>query len=148
MFRCLIFSFIFFFSSNTLAAIYKWTDEQGITSYGQTPPRDKSIKLEKLNTKRSPPVSVDRLKSLQDNANEIAKSNAERAAANNKAAELAREKQRIAEECSKAKQALAALDFGGNRLYKDSEGNYSRLTEETKTQQRQNLSLAIEETCR
>ncbi|MBQ0725638.1 MAG: DUF4124 domain-containing protein [Cycloclasticus sp.] len=147
MFRCLIFCFIFFLSSNALAAIYKWTDDQGNTSYGQTPPRDKSLKLEKLNTKRSPSVPVDRLKSLQDSANEIAKSNAERAAANNKAAELVREKQRIAKECSQAKQALAALDLGGNRLYKDSEGNYSRLTQEDKSQQRQSLSLAIEETC-
>ncbi len=148
MFRCLIFCFVFFLSGNTLAAIYKWTDEQGITSYSQTPPRDKNLQLEKINTKRGPSVPVDRLKNLQDSANEIAKSNAERATANNKAAALVREKQRIAEECSQAKRALAALDLGGNRLYKDSEGNYARLTEEDKAQQRQSLNLAIEEACR
>ncbi|MDX2425335.1 MAG: DUF4124 domain-containing protein [Cycloclasticus sp.] len=148
MFRPLIICFAFLFTSNSHAAIYQWTDEQGSVAYGEKPPQDKTIKTQKILLK-SPEISeVKQTRSIQDAANDIAKANAEREAAIDTANQSAEDEKFMQEECARANKALSSLDLGGNRLYKDSAGNYARLSDDDKSLQRQNLNAFIDENCR
>lgn len=85
MYRFLIFCIILFFNGLGHAAIYHWIDEQGGTHYSQRPPRDKTIISQKIVFK-SMATAFDQQPqpTIQDSANEIAKSNAERQAAHEK----------------------------------------------------------------
>lgn len=148
MFRPLIIFFIFFFAASSQAAIYQWTNEQGNIAYGQTPPRDKTIKRQEVSTKTPKVDAVKQAKSIEESANEIAKSNAARKAATDKATQNAQDKRIAEEDCSRASKTLAALDLGGNRLYEDSEGKRTRLSEEDKNLQRQKLNTFINNNCR
>ncbi|MEH6502904.1 MAG: DUF4124 domain-containing protein [Cycloclasticus sp.] len=148
MFRPLIILFIFFFAASSQAAIYQWTNEQGNIAYGKTPPRDKTIKRQEVSTKTPKVDAVKQAKSIEESANEIAKSNASRKAAIDKAAQAAQDKRLVEEDCTRANKALSALALGGNRLYKDSEGKQARLSEEDKNLQRQKLNAFINENCR
>ncbi|MEO1889517.1 MAG: DUF4124 domain-containing protein [Cycloclasticus sp.] len=127
--------------------IYKWVDAQGNTHFSQQPPRNKNITPQRIIIKTDYKEGLS-LKALIDSANEIAKSNAERKAANDKVRQNA-DKQRLAQErCETSKKNLAELDYGGNRLYKDADGNYSRFSAKDKTQQREKLNAFINENCR
>lgn len=148
MFRLFITCFVFFFAVSSQSAIYQWTNEQGNIAYGQKPPRDKTIKTQKILLKSSEIIEVKQAESIQDSANEIAKSNAARKAANEKIQQEAAEALLLQERCATSKKSLTELDFGGNRLYKDSDGNYSRFSAEDKSQQREQLTAFINENCR
>jgi len=149
MYRALIFCFCLLFASLAHAAIYHWVDHQGNTHYDQQPPRDKSIDAQKISVKSNTIVDSEQTQqSIQDSADEIAKSNSARKAENNKAQQKADENRRLQERCDISKKNLAELDYGGNRLYKDAEGNYSRLSTEEKNNQREQLNVFINENCR
>lgn len=149
MYRALIICFCLFFAHSSYAAIYKWVNEQGNTHYGQRPPRDKNIDVKKVFVKSSGIIDSEKdPTSIQDSANEIAKSNADHKAANDKIQQQANEKRRLQERCETSKKNLAELDYGGNRLYKDADGNYSRLSPDDKTKKREELNTFINENCR
>jgi hypothetical protein len=149
MYRALIFC-IFFLSANLAhSAIYQWVDEQGNTHYGQQQPRDKSIASQKIEVRTLQPAENQQpQKSIQDSANEIAKSNAARKTANDAKQQSAEESRQLQTRCETSKKNLAELDYGGNRLYKDAEGNYSRFSAEDKSKQREQLNAFINENCR
>jgi hypothetical protein len=148
MYRALIVLISFFTLSIAHATIYQWTDQQGQLHYSQTPPPNKSIESKKITIRNSTVTGDKPHPSIQDSANEIAKSNAERKAANEKIQQDARANRAMQERCSTSKKNLAELDYGGNRLYKDADGNYSRFSAEDKNQQREQLNAFINENCR
>ncbi|MEW4983939.1 MAG: DUF4124 domain-containing protein [Cycloclasticus sp.] len=149
MYRTLMVCIFLLSSSLTHATIYHWVDEQGTTNYGQTPPKNKSIARQKIVVKSQTVVeSQQAQQSIQDSANEISKSNAERKAASDKRQQEVIKQARRQERCETSKENLAQLDYGGNRLYKDAEGNYARFTAEDKNLQREQLNAFINENCR
>ena len=149
MYRTLIVCILLLSCSLTHAAIYHWVDEKGTTNYGQSPPKNKAIARQKVVVKSQTTIeSQDTTLSIQQSANEIAKSNAARKAADDKQQqEIIKQVQRQ-ERCETSKKNLAELDYGGNRLYKDAEGNYARFSAEDKNQQRERLNALINENCR
>ena len=148
MYRALIFCFCLLFTHLAHTAIYHWVDHQGNTHYGQRPPKDKSITANKVFIKSSGIFDDEKtLTPIQDSANKIADSNAERKAANDEAVQQANNKRRLQEQCDATKKNLEELDYGGNRLYKDADGNYSRLSPEDKTKQRQKLDAFLQDNC-
>tara|TARA_R110002095_G_scaffold44995_4_gene40450 strand:- start:2926 stop:3375 length:450 start_codon:yes stop_codon:yes gene_type:complete len=148
MYRFLIFCIFLFFNGLGHAAIYHWIDEQGGSHYSQRPPRDKTIISQKIVFKTIATAFDQQAQpTIQDSANEIAKSNAERQATHEKTQQEAKENSRLQERCATSKKNLLELDFGGNRLYKDADGNYSRLDAEDKNQQRAQLNAFINENC-
>ena len=147
MYRSLTVLFYLLFATIGHAAIYKWADENGNTSYGQAPPRN--IISQEITIKSAPVETTGKpQKSIQDSADEIAKSNAERKASTDKTTQKAQQQRLLQDQCANAKKELSTLGIGGNRLYKDSDGNYSRINEDDKNQQRQKLSAFIHENCR
>jgi len=133
------------------ADIYKWTDQNGNTHFGEKRPFDKSISYKKLSIKAqrvNEAESEGRLKSIQQSADEIEKSNADRQAAIDKADLSAETKKRSHAECDNVRKSLSSLDFGGNRLYKDSDGNYSRMNEDDRNIKREQFNQFLNENCR
>jgi len=131
------------------AAIYKWVDHKGVINYGQIQPQKQLIPFDKVTLKtQKNSASQKQPKSIISSAKEIAESNAKRKAATDKKAFAAQEKKRLQKNCLISKQNLANLDYNSNRLYKDSKGNYSRLTSYEKEQQRQKFTALIKENCR
>lgn len=126
--------------------IYKWIDTQGNTHFSHVAPHNKSISLEILMIKTDGREGLS-LKALIDSAEQIAKSNAERKASNDKIRQEVEKQRLVQEQCETRKKNLAELDYGSNRLYKNSEGDYSRLSAEDKRQEREKLSAFINENC-
>ncbi|MFT6217327.1 MAG: hypothetical protein ACJA2Y_000718 [Cycloclasticus pugetii] len=149
MYRALMFCSCLLFAQFAYSAIYQWVDHQGNTHYSQHPPADKSISTQNITVTKKPVADAKKnQQSIQDSANEIAKSNAERQAARDKLQQQAEENKRLQESCEASKKSLIELDYGGNRLYKDTEGNYSRFTDEDKNNQREQLNDFINKNCR
>ena len=134
-------------SSSSLAVIYHWTNQQGVQQYSQAPPRDKSISSEKIYIKKHFNDTELPVISLQQSADAIAKSNADRKIASDKFDQQLIQRRLMDNVCHRAKLSLAALELSGNRLYKDASGSYLRLDEEAKNIQRQKLNKQIEENC-
>ena len=148
MYRALMFCFCLLFASLAHTTIYYWVDHQSNTHYSQRPPQDKSLAAKKIFIKPSGTIDSNKpLTSIQDSANEIAKSNAERKAANDKILQQSTDHKRLQEQCEATQKSLEELDYAGNRLYKDSDGNYSRLSSEEKATQRQKLNDFLKDNC-
>jgi len=145
--RKALFVIFLLYSSSSLAVIYHWTTHEGVQKYSQSPPRDKSISSEKIYIKKHFNDSDVPNTSLQQSADAIAKSNAERKIASDKLDQELVQQRLMNDICHRAKQSLAALELSGNRLYKDASGDYLRLDEEAKNKQRQKLNKQIEENC-
>jgi len=136
------------YSSMSYSAIYEWTNKQGNTAYTQTPPSDKSISRKKLDVKSQRTAEA---VSYTDNTEDVPDSDSTEedsdVSPEEQAKKIAEGKQLIKEQCTNAKSALAGLD-GGNRLYKDSKGNYLRMTEDEKDKRRKNINSFMKEHCK
>jgi len=135
------------YSSSSLALIYDWTSPNGVQQYTQSPPRDSSISSEKIYIKKHISDSELPSESIQQSADAIAKSNAERKATSDKFTQQIKQLELMRANCLRAKKSLSALELGGNRMYKDAEGNYLRLNEEAKAKQREEIKKQIKENC-
>ncbi|OUR82172.1 hypothetical protein A9Q82_07455 [Cycloclasticus sp. 46_120_T64] len=136
------------YSSANLSAIYHWTNQQDVPQYSQSPPRDRSIPRQKIHIKKHISQEQTAGQSLQQSADAIAQSNAERQAAHDETRQRAEQQQQMKENCANIRQSLAALELSGNRSYKDGEGNYRRLSESDKDKRRQQLNASLEKNCR
>ncbi|ORU92742.1 MAG: hypothetical protein A6F71_08780 [Cycloclasticus sp. symbiont of Poecilosclerida sp. M] len=135
-------------SSFAHTEIYTWTNAEGKTVFSQTLPRDKSIEADKVEiktplfdttTKSTAPDNNVKDSDVDEETDEpISEEDAER---------IAEGKKLIKEQCNNAKSDLSSLELGGNRLYKDSKGNYLRMTEEEKANRRKNMNAFISEHC-
>jgi len=110
------------------AAMYKWTDADGGTQYGQYPPA--GVPAERVKVSPQPasqpetaPSPQQRLKELEQQQQKQTEKEAE-AAAEKEAAET------IKKNCEIAKNNLAGLQMGGHRLTRLADGSYTRLSEE------------------
>lgn len=135
------------FSTVSISAIYEWTNKQGHTAYTQAPPKDKSISSKKLVVK-SQTIS-ESTSNVESSSNDLEVSNEDDSSAStpDEAKKIAEGKKLLKEQCINAKSALAGLE-GGNRLYKDSKGNYLRMTEEEKNKRRKNINEFMSEHCK
>lgn len=149
MCRTMLFCFFLLFANLTHAAIYHWYDHEGHPHYGQRPPSDKSIQVQKIHIKSTVRVNDNTTeKTVQDSADELAKSNATRQAELESARQKALEAHRMQERCDISRENLDRLDYGGNRLFRDADGSYSRLNPEEKNERRKQLEAFINENCR
>jgi len=135
------------YSSSSLAIIYHWVNQQGVQQYSQTPPRDKSIPSERVYIKKHIKDEDMPSESLEQSAETIAESNAERKTISDELNQKFQRLQIMAENCKLAKLSLVDLERGGNRLYKDANGDYQRLDEAAKNKQRKQLNAVIDENC-
>ena len=136
------------YSSMSYSAIYEWTNKQGNKAYTQTPPSDKSISRKKLEVKsQKTSDAITYSDKSEETTTPDSTEEASDVSPEEQAKKIAEGKQLIKEQCTNAKSGLAGLD-GGNRLYKDSKGNYLRMTEEEKDKRRKNINSFITEHCK
>ena len=145
----LLIVFTMIFCSPNYAAIYKWVNEQGVTSFTQQPPKNKDTPFQKIKVKATAPND----NYAEDNTSANKNARKAKEISLKKAQEVARQEQikdgseDLKKHCALAKKSLVSLNMGGNRLYKDSDGNYLRLDEESKEQKRQEISQFLADNC-
>jgi hypothetical protein len=110
------------------AAMYKWTDADGNTQYGQYPPAGVEAKRIKVSPQpasqpQAAPSPQQRLKQLEEQQQKQTAKEAEAAAEKQKA-------ETTKKNCETAKNNLAGLQMGGHRLTRLPDGSYTRLSEE------------------
>ena len=149
MFRFLIVCIFFLFAIPSLATIYEWTDLKGVTSFGQIRPTPQGISSRTV--KVTPPKrsnsDIPPNPSIQESADKIADSNLKRQTTRDKATQAQAKIDLIQQQCINAKKSLAQTKLGGNRLFKDSTGRYSRLTSEERRLKQQTLNDFIQQNC-
>jgi len=125
------------------AAMYKWTDADGSTQYGQYPPagvQAERIKVSPQPASQPAPSPQQRLKELEQQQQKQAE----------KATAAAAEKQKaetIKQDCEIAKKNLAGLQMGGHRLTRLPDGSYTRLSEEERLSRVAETEKQIKEYC-
>ncbi|MBL1275362.1 MAG: DUF4124 domain-containing protein [Ectothiorhodospiraceae bacterium] len=114
-------------SFSSAGKIYKWTDNDGNTHYGERPPGNnaKQIKVPKStpNRAKNPVTSQEATKRLLDAIDK------ERKDKNEAKDKMAKEKARKDKNCSTAKRRVASLKLGGRRFEVDEQGERSYLSE-------------------
>ena len=123
----IIVSLAFSASLSMAGKIYKWTDSDGNTHYGERPPstQAKQIKVPKSAPSRanSPVSSQDATKKLLEAIDK------ERKDKNETKSKMAKEKAHQDKNCSAAKRRVASLSLGGRRFEVDEQGERSYLGE-------------------
>jgi hypothetical protein len=132
-------------TSAATAAMYKWTDADGNTQYGQYPPA--GVQATRIRADPQPASQPQAMPSPQQRLKELEQQQEKR---NEKEAEAAAEKQKaetIKKNCEIAKKNLAGLQMGGHRLTRLSDGSYTRLNEEERQSRIAEAEKHIEEYC-
>ncbi len=128
-YKVTVFLAILLSSLGVMAQTYKWIDENGVVSYSQTPPSSAQAETLQLR-EQSQSDSLAAEKRLNELRQKLEDQRENRQLAK-EAAEMAREEQRKKEQnCAAARSNLSKLETLGPRLFKTSEGEYVRLTEE------------------
>jgi hypothetical protein len=125
------------------AAMYKWTDADGSTQYGQYPPagvQAERVKVSPLPAAQPAPSPQQRLQELEQQQQKQAEKEAE-ATTEKQTAET------IKKNCEIAKKNLANLHMGGHRLTRLPDGSYTRLREEERLSRIAEAEKHIKEYC-
>ena len=132
-------------TTSVAAAMYKWTDADGNTQYGQHPPA--GVQVERIKPSPQPTAQQQpaltpqqRLQQLEAQQQKQREQQAEAAAEEEKA-------EAIKQNCEIARKNLANLQMGGHRLTRLADGSYTRLTEEERLSRIAEAEKNIEKYC-
>lgn len=131
------------------ATIYKWTNERGVITYSQHKPSDHTLKTERIHIKTSSISNAEakRIFCAADNsASTTPPENTDNEEALTPVLTKA-DKEALMQRCLTARKNLTGFNKGGNVLYKDTNGDYVRLTEEEKTGRRNKIYQFLSESC-
>ena len=132
-------------TSTAGAAMFKWTDADGSTQYGQYPPA--GVQAEPVKVSPQPASQPQPASSPQQRLKELEQQQQKQS---EKDTEAAAEKQRaetIKKNCEIAKNNLAGLQMGGHRLTRLPDGSYTRLSEEERLSRVADAEKHIKEYC-
>lgn len=141
--HCLCVLFFLLWSSQTLSEVYRWTDQNGRTHFGDRPPeqgvaKDISDTLDKINISSDYSTPEMMLRHAQD-----------RDAERQKRLELWQEKQKNtptqSERCSKARKQLEIIK--GPVVFIDDNGKDLKISEATRKQRVSDLEKLIQKHC-
>ncbi len=127
---------------------YVYTDKDGNKVYSQFPP---PAGTESRTVKPPPPPAEtpeEARQRLLDRQQLLEDAREDRQLAADKQAEQDQEKERAAKNCEAARQNLQNLSGNARRLFRNSDGSYSRLTEEERQKQRAEAEKIIAEDCK
>lgn len=140
-----IFSLLLMLTAGTAGAdMFKWTDADGNTEYGQYPPA--GVQAERLKAAPAPQTQP-AAKSLQQQVEEM---NKRVEADKQRKAEAEQKKQQAVNRkinCDNARKNIEQLNYGGNRMMRMPDGSYQRLDENTKQQQLEKNRKAVKDFC-
>ena len=113
--------FLLLISSSVFSAqVYKWVDENGQTQFSQFPPPGDQQTADKVDVKTQPASNPEAAKRLKDMRQNLLESSVERNTQSEQDKEDAKEAERMAENCERAKQHLRDIENNG-RIYKTQE---------------------------
>lgn len=125
------------------AAMYKWTDADGSTQYGQYPPA--GVQAERI--KVSPQPASQPTPSPQQRLKELEQQQQTQTEKETEAATEKQEAETIKKNCEIAKKNLTGLQMGGHRLTRLPDGSYTRLSEEERLSRVAEAEKHIKEYC-
>lgn len=133
------------------SSVYKWTDENGVTHYGEAPPNQADQpdqKVDKVKITGIGPSSSDEAKQRREESRKQFNPNQEEeeAAAAQKAEQEANDALRK-EYCEKARSNLSALQSGERLRIKDDNGEESAVTDEVRSKEIQRTQEYITKNC-
>ena len=126
------------------AAMYKWSDANGETQYGQFPPAGVNATRIKSDPE---PKSAPARKPLEEQVKELDKQMEQQKAAKEETAAKKQNATIRKQNCENARSNMTQLDYGGHRLARMPDGSYERLTEEQKQEMIKKNQDAIKEFC-
>ncbi|HKJ18025.1 MAG TPA: DUF4124 domain-containing protein [Xanthomonadales bacterium] len=134
------------------AEVYKWTDENGVTHYTQTPPpegRDASIEdipAEPEKAGIGMPVNAN-LNGADDSSDQPSAADLQRQEIADNRAENAAEQYEIAAVCNEARSRLARLEPNRRVYYENEEGETVRMDDQQRVDEVAALKLIIQSNC-
>lgn len=147
MYRLLLATGLLIACLPTHAAMYKWVDENGVTQFSQTPPRDQPA--ERL--RPPPPPAEDPAAARERLQKQIDGFDNRRLMEEVGAEEQAKQDADAAERnkrCEAARRNLETLQLGGGRRIRDESGAVIRPTDEWREQRMEEARKAIAEYCK
>ena len=137
------------------AQAYRWVDKDGKVRYGDTPPPGVQARpLQGGGASAAPsagdPAAKDTTKGAQtaaDKEQEFQKRRLEAQKAEQKAAAAAKEKETKAENCRRAREALATLQGGQRILRTNAQGEQYYVDDETRAANTQDAQRAVQDWC-
>lgn len=139
---CLMFAI---FSTNTVADVYKWVDENGQTHYSQQAPAQQDAEL--LKTPPPPAFNPDAQQKVDEL---IEQQQADREARIKKQQEQQQAAKQLAikqQNCKKAQNNLQQYQNNPSRRVLDAEGNVTKLQEEERQQRIKEFQQQVQEYC-
>jgi len=113
-------------ASSTMAAMYKWVDDEGNIHYSQTPPMERQSEQIEKPRMPAPPPKADAAPADTTTAEPTAGTESEGPSEE----EIRAEKERVAEECRRARQWISEIENKPRLRVRDDSGNLRYLTEE------------------
>ena len=127
------------------AAMYKWTDADGSTQYGQYPPA--GVAAERIKVSPQPASQPQPALSPQQRLKELEEQQQKQTEQEAKAAGEKQKAETIKKNCEIAKKNLSGLQVGGHRLTRLPDGSYTRLSEEERLSRITEAEKHIKEYC-
>ncbi len=128
-----------------VAQVYQYRDAQGRMVYSDTPPP--GVNATKKDVNVAPPAG-DTSKTLQDKVQDFQKRRDEAADREAKAAKDKAEKEKAAENCSKARNKLAALQSGQRIVRYNAQGEREFLDDATREAEIAQTQQSVTEWCK
>ena len=127
------------------AQVYQYKDAQGRTVFSDTPPPGANATKKNVNP---PPPSGDSSGSLKEKLQEFQKRRDERLEAEAKRAEERAEKDRMTENCSRARSKLAALQSGQRIVRFNTQGEREFLDDAGRAREMEEAQKSVSEWCK
>ena len=137
---------LFFAASMQAAQVYKWVDEQGQTHFSQFPPEQKKADKIEVDAPKSanPNAAKERLEKMRQTLSEQA---VDRVTESEEEKKAAKEAERMAENCKKAKQQLLDLQNNGRVFRTLENGEREWYDEKGRANLIANAKKQVEEYC-
>lgn len=127
------------------AQVYQYKDAQGRTVFSDTPPPGANATKKNLNV---PQPSGDAARSTQDKLQEFQKRREDRLEAESKAAKEQAEKDKAAENCTRARNRLTALQSGQRIVRFNAQGEKEYIDDPTREKEIASAQQSVAEWCK
>lgn len=141
-------------AAGAAAQAYRWVDKDGKVRYGDTPPPGVQARPLQGGTRAAPsagdPAAKDTTKGPQtaaDKEQEFQKRRLEAQKAEQKAAAAAKETETKAQNCRRAREALATLEGGQRILRTNAQGEQYYVDDETRAADTRDAQRAVQDWC-
>lgn len=147
VFACLLAGQLLLGPTATLAATYRWTDDQGQTVYSQIPPDD-GRPYRKVGAPPPPPDPEGARRDLENLRQGLADRREDKQRSQEEQQQAAEQRTETEKNCETARQNVSTLESGGRRLIRMPDGSVKRLTPEEREAKLEEARRYLQNNCR